>query len=167
MRRVARIEEREAGSIEVHAVEVRVVRYFARFAADAGDVDDSLHRIDVGDPLGAPGAGRQGTLELSGVVVEVEMAPSAPLRPPDEIAAGLQVAHGHGFAGVVVDVFLYERRDLLRGQRYVEQLEMALGAIAANHPEVVGTLAVPMDVVQPLILPLLDVHGSQLGVARR
>ena len=72
VRRVARIEQREAGPVEIHAIEVRVVRALTRLAADRREVHDPLHRIDVDEPLGAPRAGGQRALEMAGVVVEVE-----------------------------------------------------------------------------------------------
>ena len=154
----------DAGAVEIHAVEVRVVRVLGRLAPDGGEVQDALHRIDVDDPLGAPRARGQRALQVTRVVVQIVVSPARALRPPDEIAARLHVADVLPLARVVVDVFVQQLRRRLRRQRDVEQLEVALRAVASHEAQVVGG-AVPVQIEQLLVLPLLDADPRELRVA--
>ena len=126
---------------------------------------DSLHRVDVDESLGAPRARGQRALQLSRVVIEIVVAPARTLRPPDEITAGLHVLHVLPFAGIILDVLVQQLRRRLRRQLHVDQLEVPLRAIATHHAQVIGALAVPVDVEQPLVLPLPDRRRRELGIA--
>src|SRR5487761_2301692 len=91
MRGVAGVDEREPCAVEIDLVQVVVVGVLAGLATHAGDPGRAMYRVDLDEILGPPGTRRERVLELSIVRIEVVLAPSRAVGPPDEVAAGLHV----------------------------------------------------------------------------
>ena len=83
---VARVQKREAGTVQVHPVEVLVIGIFSLFPAVGPEehvapvLIHTHYRIDVPRPYRQP--------HLHGTVgaVSVEVGPPVPLRPPEQVA---------------------------------------------------------------------------------
>ena len=149
----ARVQEGQAGPVEVHAVEVLVVDVLLRLAGVGGEVEEPVIGVDLDDVRRAVGARRDGVLELAVAVVQVEVAPAGPLRPPDHLAGLVEVARRLELQGRVLEPLADET--LRRPGRHVHRAEFEVPdqAVAADEPEVVGGLA-PVEVGVGLVLPL-------------
>ena len=116
-----------------------------------------MHCVDLHDVLGTPWTFGERFLERAVVIVEVVVAPSRFLRPPDHVAAAFGVAHRLRFERGVLDG-LGEQRPGCRGvQVDFHEIQIPLRAIATHHANLVRTGG-PMRVHQPLVLPLFHVH---------
>src|SRR5688572_9370743 len=131
------VYQREARSVGVHAVEVTVVDVLAGLATHAADKNDTAGRIDLDDLVGPPRTRRERALECAVVVVEVVMAPAGALGPPDDVTARLRVSHRLGLEVRALDGLRDQRPDGIAREVQLDQLEVALGAIASDEPQLV------------------------------
>ena len=102
MHGVLRAEQLQPGAVHADAVEVNEVGVPALFAADRGEVDRAaglVHRDEFGDQ---PRTRGDTVLEGAVAVVEVEVAETVPLGPPQELGSVAQYAPSGGEAGELI-----------------------------------------------------------------
>src|SRR5262249_42872720 len=138
---------------ELHAVKVRVVGVLARLAAVAREVDEAVLGVNFDDPAGAPRAAREGVLERAVAAVAVVVAPPRPLRPPEQFVVLLDVPRGLHVEERGVERFAEEALAIAGEDVEGADLQVALEPVAANEPQLAGTLA-PAQVAVALVLPL-------------
>ena len=162
---IAAIKEGESGSIEVDLIEVGEGRILIGFAAVASEPDGVIVGVDFGDGVGAERFGGELVFELAIVGVDVVASPAAALGPPDHVAAGLYVADGLGTNEAELGFLGDERLDRVDFEVDIAEFQVALEAISADKPEVIGGFG-PVDVKELLVFPLLDFDPLELfGVA--
>ena len=135
----ARIQQRQAGAVEMNAVEVLVVDILARLAAVAVEVEQAVLGVDRDDGAGPVTPAGDGVLEFAGAVVEVEMAPAGALRPPDHLVGVFEVTGGRNS--------MLRSRSLRRSRTWLAgvdvqraEFDSAGPAIAADEAQLVGVL---------------------------
>ena len=170
---VARIHQRQAGAVEVHAVEVVVVDVFARLAGIAPEIEGRGSWCRGDDAAGAEVAASNGVLELAVAVVKVKVAPVAVLRPPDHLVGFVEVAHGRGHQAGVFETLEDQAFAFAGLQVHRAKLGVAVQAVAADEAQLVGRFA-PMQVAVIFVLPfgfdavqlfLGRAEGEHLGFA--
>ena len=157
---VARVEERQAGAVEAHAVEMFVVDVLTRLATVAAEVEDAFLVVQADDPAGPERAARDWVLELAVFAVQVEVTPAGSLGPPDELLLVLHGADALGLEVPILRTFAEESIDLPCHGIEGAVLDVAQQAIPSHETQTLRFL-VPGDVLVALVLPL-RLHPRQL-----
>ncbi len=150
---IARIEQHEVAAVELHPVEVLIVRVLVRLASVAAQVDRVLIGVHLHDLAGSPRAGRDRVLQLAVVVVQVEVAESGPLGEPDEVASGLDVVHVLPLEERVLDGLFKQHFDRAGVQRHLAELQVPLQPVSADEAQDARGLG-EVDVEQLLVFVL-------------
>ena len=150
---ITRIEARQAGAVEVHAVEMLVVDVLTLLVPVAAEVEPAVFLVDADDAAGPERPGCDRVLQLAVDVVEVVVAPAAALRPPDELFAVLHVANALELQVAVLRSLREEDLDL--ASLWVEgaELDVAEEPVSTREAQLVLVLE-PVDVLVALVLPL-------------
>src|SRR5262249_13790661 len=152
-------QKRQAGAVEMDAIQVLEVDILLRLAGVGLEVEYAVLRVDGNDPAGPEGARRDGVLELAGPVVQVEVAPAAALRPPDHLFRLVEVADRLGLQQGVLEALGEQALGLAGRAVGRAELDVAAQAVAADEAQLVRGLA-PVEVGVALVLPLRRYAGE-------
>ncbi len=145
LRRIPRREQLQARAVESDAVEVRVVRVFALFAARRREVHDARLLVDALERGRDELAFSDPVLERAGRgVIQIEVTPAVALRPEDQLRPVAGQAEGLRL-DVGVQPLLDERLDLAGGG--VGNADVEAMHVAAEAREV--------ELVRPVVQPFL------------
>jgi hypothetical protein len=148
-----RREQRQSAAVEVHAIQVLVIRVARCVLAVGREPDTARLLVDAHDPRHVAGARGDAILELpGGEVVQIQMRPVVAIAPPDELVGGRQHAPQiFGVRGVT---------DLRTALLVEHRAHRARGRIGDTQPHLlVVTRAREERHLGVVIVPLQVAHG--------
>ena len=161
MVRVAGIKQREAATVTVHTIQVRLVQLFSGLTTLSRHPHLLRRGIDRDDAVGVPLSRGERALLAAVEAVHVVHAPAGLLRPPEEVTALLQIGDVFRLERGAFDGVGEQRLDGAGGDVHFDEIDGALRPIATHHTHFV-TVHGPVHVHQRLVLPLGHVdllHG--------